>query len=193
MSQVTWYDFHLEFFKTYAFSDFRNAYLDLKWSGKVKPYMTKRLLINDRPSEYILKYNEVRNFVDDHLIANHPDSFYTAAKRKIFYKRPYTIRFFPQVIQARQKEILAEIKSILEKQKTDFFIILGPNYDQQKLDPADLNYLKMLFGQNRVFDCTGRNQWTNDYRNYYETSHYRPVVASAVLDSVYQHRTIKAD
>lgn len=185
MSELSWYQFHLEFFKTFAFSDFRNAFLDLKWSGKVKPYMKTQLIINDKPSYYQVKYNEIKNKGDDHLIATNPDSFYNARRLKIFYKRPEIPEIHKPIIGPYQKKLLQEIKGIFDKKNTNYRLVISPLYNQKKLSESDIQYLKQLFGEAFVFDFSGKNKWTEDYRNYYETSHYLPQVANAVLDSVY--------
>ena len=36
-----------------------------------------------------------------------------------------------------------------------------------KLNESDLIYLKDTFGEDNVFDFSGINEFTNDYRNYY--------------------------
>ena len=61
-----------------------------------------------------------------------------------------------------------------------------------KLNESDLIYLKDTFGEDNVFDFSGINEFTNDYRNYYEISHYRPHVARKILEIVYEISSTEA-
>jgi hypothetical protein len=45
--------------------------------------------------------------------------------------------------------------------------------------------LQKVFGNNNVFDYSGVNDYTNSIYNYYEASHYRPVVGRQILEAVY--------
>ena len=63
--------------------------------------------------------------------------------------------------------------------------MISPLYNKMKLHNEDLEYLKKVFGETNVFDFSGINKFTNDYRNYYESSHYRPHVAREILKIVY--------
>ena len=53
------------------------------------------------------------------------------------------------------------------------------------LYPEDEKALRAIFGDDCVFNFSGINKWTTDYHNYYEVSHYRPHVASEIMDSIY--------
>jgi hypothetical protein len=48
--------------------------------------------------------------------------------------------------------------------------------------------LSGIFGTERVFDFSGVNEFTTDFRNYYEESHYRPQVAREILKRIYEHK-----
>lgn len=61
-------------------------------------------------------------------------------------------------------------------------------YDQLKINEEDLEYLKTLFGDVNVFDFSGINKFTNDYKNYYEASHYRPHVTKEIMEKIYYHK-----
>ena len=81
--------------------------------------------------------------------------------------------------------MLQEIFDIFTKHKTNYKVIINPLYDQVKFNNQDLNYLIQLFGKDKVFDFSGVNKFTNDYKNYYETEHYRPTVANEVMKEIY--------
>jgi hypothetical protein len=57
-------------------------------------------------------------------------------------------------------------------------------FEQMNWNPKDLNFLKNLFGSN-LYDYSGINEFTNNKLNYYESSHFRPVVGDKILNSIY--------
>ena len=77
-----------------------------------------------------------------------------------------------------------EIKNILERNKTNYKIVLSPVYDQIKFSRQDKKILKTIFGAH-LYDFTGANFITNDIINWYETSHYRPNIADTILNIIY--------
>lgn len=182
MSGVSWLQFHLEFFRTFALTEFREAYFDLLWSGEVKPYMLVKAIFNNNPVAYDCKSNEVQNFIADDLLARNPKEFYKGVR---FPKRENSPMPYPATIGNNQLKLLHEISAIFKSHKTQYFIVINPLFDQRKLAATDLKKLKSIFGPDRVFDFSGKNRWTEPIQNYYEQSHYRPHVASAILDTIY--------
>lgn len=180
--------FHLEFLKTFFSNDFLIAYFDFKLSGQVKKYMKEKQLIDDISFSYNLKYNEIKYPVWDEMIKNHPSEFYTSERINKFYDRDSIQTFSPVVIEGKQEKMMREMDDIFKKHNTLVKIIINPLYDQEKLNPADLVMLKNIFGEGNVFDFSGINGFTNDYHNYYETSHYRPHIADSVMKTAYSAR-----
>lgn len=175
--------FHAEFIKAFMSFKFLYAYFDYKISGQVKPYMTEDNLIGNTESEADVLTNEVRFPSSEALISK--GLFYTEEKRKLFFKRDSIPNFSPPAIASNQKILLQEIAGIFKRHKTNCKIIISPLYDQIKLNRSDLDFLKVTFGGGQVFDFSGVNKFTNDYTNYYETSHYRPHVAREIMNIVY--------
>ncbi|GHV27502.1 hypothetical protein AGMMS4952_09290 [Spirochaetia bacterium] len=176
--------FHLSFIKAFLTPRFMIAYFDYKISGKVKNYMKKNSLLSDGQSHYDIKTNESSWSDFGKLIEN--GEYYTDERMKVFYSRDTTEQSdSPRVIYSQQEMMLTEIKDIFQKHKTNYKIIINPLYDQKKLNKHDLTYLELLFGKNNVFDFSGINEFTNDYTNYYEASHYRPRVSGEILKIVY--------
>ncbi len=176
--------FHFTFFKTYINPKFLVAFIDYKISGKIKPYMTKNKLINEKTFHYELLTNEIRSDVFDDLIEK--NQYFTEERMAVFYKRETKLQFHKKTIETPQEEILKSISSIFSKQKTEYKIIISPLYDQKKLNLDDLKFLEDVFGKKNVFDFSGINEFTEDYKNYYENSHYRPQVATAILNEIYK-------
>jgi hypothetical protein len=90
---------------------------------------------------------------------------------------------------ARIKEehlfMLKEIKRILVKNKTNYKVIISPLYEQTKLNKHDINILTSIFGLN-LYDYSGKNNFTENKLNYYETSHYIPSVGDSILQMIYK-------
>ena len=141
---------------------------------------------------YSRQNNELSYAVFDSIIAKNPDDYYIP-KMKIFYKRSPEQRIsIPSITNETQLKMLAHIKQIFDSHHTNFKIVISPLYRQLKMNPADLQFLRSLFGTENVFDFSGVNGFTNDYRNYYETSHYRPNVADSIMKIVYAKDKITA-
>lgn len=176
-------DFHKTFLKAFFNPKFMYAYFDFKITNKVKPYMKKEKLIDNTPYNYDKLTNEIKFDYFEELIQK--EKFYTEEKMNVFYERDSVAHSSKVYIKKAQKEILEDIKRIFLENKTNVKIIISPLYNQQKIALEDFNYLKATFGDNTIFDYSGINHFTNDYRNYYENEHYRPTVAAEILKDIY--------
>jgi len=172
--------YHATFLKAFLSYKFIFYYVEFKLSGKLKPYMVPTFY---RPIRYNAVTNEMSSDIVENELAN--GTYYTSERISNFYKRDTIQTFFKSCLKGSQKELLSEIASILKCNNTNYKIIINPCYDQKKLSTEDMHYLKTLFGDKNIFDFSGINSFTNNYQNYYETVHYRPHVANAILDSIY--------
>jgi hypothetical protein len=186
LSNQNMISFQLEFFKVFLSPKFFKAYLDFKISHQVKDYMKNDFLLSDLPYKYIEKNNEIQFENFDKQIHTDKSLYYNEKKMKVFYKRDSIQKFSQKVILETQYKMLSEISDILKKNKTNYKIIINPLYDQMKLNNDDILLLYRLFGKNNVFDYSGINFITNDYQNFYETSHYRPPIAEYIMKEIYK-------
>lgn len=178
-------EFHIANYKAFLTPDFLYAFLDYKLTDSVKPYMINNKLLLKNHITYNEITNEIRyDFLENEIKANH---FYTEAKRNEFYKRSTQIKDSKQVIHQDQLEILNNIASTLRDKNANVKVVISPLYDQKRINRNDLHSLERVFGQENVFDFSGKNSFTENYRNYYETSHYRPHIARAILKLVYKN------
>jgi hypothetical protein len=175
--------FHLCFIKAFFTPQFMIAYLDYKISNEVKDYMKKNLLLDDRHTHYELVSNEPSFPFAEELIEK--GEYYTPERMEVFFHRDSIQVFEDPVIGEKQKSMLTQMNDIFIKNNTNFKIIINPIYDQRKINEKDYLYLVSLFGQERVFDFSGINEFTNDYSNYYEENHYRPHIAKEILKRIY--------
>jgi hypothetical protein len=176
-------NFHKTFFFTFLSPKFLYAYFDYKITGVVKPYMKRNNILDDRPRTYDLLSNEIRYDYFENLI--NKNSYYTNERMTVFYERDTVQKISKQSIFENQEKILANIQAIFRKHNTNAKIIIGPLYNQESLNKKDLAYLKHLFGKENIYDFSGINKFTNDYRNFYENSHYRPHVAAEIMKLLY--------
>ena len=178
----SWIEYQTEFLKSFYVPRFLISYFDYKISGKFKGYMKQ--VMNDNIYDYDIEHNELfLNEVED-KIKSDSIGFYNK-KRKIFYERSVEEKLSLVIIKEEQELLLGQMAEILKKSNISFRIIISPLYDQKKISPIDKEYLMKLFGANRVFDFSGKNQFTIPLNHYYENSHYRPSVATQLMKISY--------
>lgn len=83
---------------------------------------------------------------------------------------------------------LYHIKSILERKGTDYYVVLTPAYcyTNPMVNLLDLEKLKAIFGDNRVWNFTGKNELTDDYNNFSDPNHFGQRVGWLMLEEIYR-------
>ncbi|MGN6616759.1 MAG: hypothetical protein ACTHJ5_06240 [Ilyomonas sp.] len=184
--------FQFEFLKAYFDTKFLKAYLDFKFSHKVKDYMEKGHLIDNIPITYNIAHNELRVDTIEQIIKINPEQYYKP-RMQIFYKRDSLTQESAAIIKREQLKLLRQIKAIFKAENTNYRIVISPGYDQLKFNSVDLQLLKKIFGAENVFDFSGKNKITENVYNFYEIYHYRPHVATYIMDSIYgKKRTVSS-
>lgn len=91
------------------------------------------------------------------------------------------------LITAAFEEKLCHIRTILERNHSDYYVVLTPAYcyTNPSVNPNDLDKLKGVFGDDRVFDFTGKNDMTEDYNNFSDPNHFGQRVGWMILEKVY--------
>jgi hypothetical protein len=178
--------FQSTFFKAYMSSPFIGYFYDYTWTGKYKSYMTGYL--ENRKIRYDTVTNEMKILDQEKEITETPDAYY-AKRSKIFYTRVRERTDSVERIQKPHLLLLMDIKRILEKNNTNYKIILSPLYEQVKFNPKDLEILESVF-PGHVYDFSGKNTFTDKVTNYYESAHFRPVVGDSILSIIYKDKTI---
>lgn len=175
--------FHAGFFGVFLNPKFAYAVADYKLSGKMKEYMIQGGMLSDEDFYYDYRHNEYRNTLYERQIKER--TYFSPKRLAVFSGTQHPDSVSPAVIGSKQKELLRSIRHIFAQHGTDYRIVISPLYDQIKISPADLAALKELFGTERVFDFSGANKYNADYHNYYEQSHYRPIVARDIMHKIY--------
>lgn len=173
------FTFQVEFIKAFLDLNFFKAYLAfVLFDKKLSP-------LNDIPWGYKCENNEIYFSHDEDLIAQNEEKFYKERK-EIFYKRDTIQQYSKSVITEIQLKMLNEIAEKLQEDKSNYKLIINPLYDQKKMEISDIEKLKFIFGQENIFDFSGKNDITNNVHNYYESSHYRHFIARNILDNIYK-------
>jgi hypothetical protein len=179
--------FQFTFLKTFLSHYFLIPYFFYKLNKPLPKFLDYPGIIEQR----VFWYNDVTNDITledvDEEIRRDPDAYY-AKESYVFYQRDSLNKYYYQpLIDEQRQKMLAEIKNIFDRNKTDFKLIIYPVYDQKYLAPADVKTLKNIFGAKNVYDYAGVNDITNNVRNYYELNHCRPHVGEKILKEIYRN------
>lgn len=183
MSEI---EFQYIYFKDFITPDYVMAYIDYKINDSVKTYMVQKGYFNLVKRNYTPQLNEGKYTVIEDMISKDPKLFYNSSRMPIFKRKSSLNKITPQVIKNSQKILLENINTIFKQNNTNFRIVISPLYDQKMLNPNDLEVLNSIFGKQNVFDFSGKNWITDNYMNYYESSHYRPHIADTIMSIIYK-------
>lgn len=176
--------FHWYNLKTFITPKFLAAYTDYSIFGVVRPYMLAESLLTEDMFLYDRETNECNFEPLERQISN--GQYFNQQRIRAFDGSQYPDSVSPSVIGDEQQVILDSIASLLLRHNTSLHIVISPLYNQIRFNPSDRKWLEDKFGTDHVHDFSGPNEWNADYRNYYETSHYRPHVANAILEQIYR-------
>lgn len=171
--------FYQRFFIAFLNPSFLKNYWKYKRTGDVGESGN---FLWDPGFEYDQKTGDIDYARYDREIAKDSVKFYTD-NASTFYERTPSVS--GKLTNADARTLLVRIKQLLDKHKTEFRIIVSPNYDMVQLHPEDLLYLKQLFGSENVFDFSGNNSITEKKGNYYEHKHFKPYIANQLMRDTY--------
>ncbi len=91
------------------------------------------------------------------------------------------------LIDENMKMQLKHIREIFDTCGTDFKIVITPGYcySYPAVSRQDLELLKSCFGEERVFNYTGKNPLTSDYNNYSDPNHFGLFVGWHIIEDIY--------
>ena len=91
------------------------------------------------------------------------------------------------LIDENMKTRLKHIREVFDKRGTDYRIIISPGYcySYPAISRQDLELLESVFGQERVFDYSGKNQLTADFNNYSDPNHFGLYVGWHIIEDIY--------
>jgi len=174
--------YHLTFFKAFLSPLFLKNFIVYKFTGKYDPSMEG--YVEHRKILYDTITNQAKILSQDAELAANPDAFYNK-RRKLFYARKGEHTDSVGMIKKDHIILLREVAEILKKHHTKYKVVISPLYDQIKFNPTDIKILKETFGNN-LYNFSGSNSFTDSYRNFYENSHYRPMIGDSILKIIYK-------
>ena len=73
------------------------------------------------------------------------------------------------------------------RHNTDYRIIITPGYRYQfpVISTLDLDLLRSVFGNDAVFDFSGREDMTSDYNNFSDPNHFGSRIGWQIIEEVY--------
>jgi hypothetical protein len=186
ISGETYLEYYKFFFLAFIQPNFLKSYYEWSKTHKFNQnsmalYMWNEHFTYDKVTGDIF-YSEY-----DSLRAALGDKYYTDLRKDVFYTRD-TVAVKQKVkviLSVNTIALLHHIKDIFDKHKTDYRIIINPNYDQIAMSSPDLDTLKAIFGTPLVTNYSGINSITNDMHNYYEFKHHLPTVADSLMNIAY--------
>lgn len=160
------------------------SYFDYSIFRTYRDYMEGIVLNNKYP--YINNSNNCDIWYgNEEEIKNDSLNYYFSLKQKgVFYDRPLN-NYKKCTITELEVEQLKSIKHIFSLHKTEYKIIISPNYDQIILEKEQVELLENVFGKENIYNYSGKNRLTESIGNYYEDSHYRPNIANEILRDIY--------
>jgi hypothetical protein len=183
ISGESWMSFQRAFLDAYFSNSFLLKDLHYRLTSRLVPYTQDVLDSRVVTADPIT--NDLIFTSDEASIREQGEDYFTPPR---FYRRKANPPDRVPAIGEEQERMLRQMRALLERQHSDFEIVISPLYDQRRLARTDLDTLCAVFGAERVHDFSGANEFTSDVHNYYETSHYRPRVARAILEQLYQRR-----
>ena len=111
-----------------------------------------------------------------------------AAFMRDYANNPYvTLPESESVIDKPMIEILNHIKSLFDRNGTNYRIIVTPAYGYQypAITNEDLLILQTVFGEEFVFDFSQRQDITLDYHNFSDPNHFGLNIGWQMLEEIY--------
>lgn len=184
VSKSSYSKYYLTFLEASLDPKFIISYIDYSIFRKYRKYM-KLFIVRD---EIKPKFNPINCDYSpgyDEVIRVDSIGYY---KKLInngeFYDRPVEKKWKCEITDL-EIEQLKSIKNIFSKHNTKYTIIISPAYDQIPLEDEQLELLNKIFGKENIFNFSGKNKYTENISNHYESWHYKPIVANDIMRIIY--------
>jgi len=178
-----WWDFNYKYFRSFASYAYFASYIPWRLTG-VKHDYTDAHLFEPQPIKYDRTINEETIPEWDYMIENDSASFYsvynvvTPEPGKPFHR-------LDNILSDQVKEDLAAIAGILKRRGSHAKVIVAPALDLGMLSEEDDLFMRQTFGD-AYHNLTGEfREELSDAGNFYDNTHYRPVLAVKHLRMVY--------
>ncbi len=182
ISKRTWIAFHTDHIKQLLHTRYMiPGCIDFRLFGKQREYM--KGFFGMSADELNPINNDWKPNSENEILA---DSVSYYSKGREFYERPSIQQYNDEVIFEEELNRLEMIKKIFDKHQTNYKIVIGPLYDQIKMNEKDLRKLQSVFGSENVYDYAGINDITDSKYNYAnDVWHFRKRTANRILTEIY--------
>lgn len=168
--------FHVAHFRAYLNENFFPYFIESFWKGKwIDPHSSKAFdAIEYSYEPYTCQVGEVGKDKQD--MYHGGDSIVISVSESPVLE---------QLINERQKFLLAEIRDMLEEEGCDYRIILDPLSDQRTYCESDMLFLYTIF-RGHLYDYSGKNVLSENPSNYRDPGHYHSGIARQIMNEIYQ-------
>jgi hypothetical protein len=163
-------DFHLRAFGFYLSDFYFIKYLDYNLFHIHRPYM-EGVISNIAPI-YLRKVKEPRK---DSLTEPRLSDFYGNRSEVVDDTR----------LDKGDIALLKAVKKILARHQTRIILLFPPNQQIKKMNPQVVAKVKEIFGQDDVFDFTGKNPFIHEEGDFLDDVHFKPIVARRILNHIH--------
>lgn len=182
--------FLLSYYKYYINNFNFVKLMDYQITGEFKPYMAG-IITNPKRDANIMETTETDHLTNEFYLNGLESEISTNGFYKYYlnhakeFKRAKRISKKQPILGEEDVESLESIKEMLDASRTNYKIILAPDYNKVSVSGSSVKQLKEIFGAAHVFDFSGNNSITSDSTNFYESTHFRPLVGRYILEKVY--------
>ncbi len=176
--------YYFTFFRAQIYFKFLIAYIDYSMFKTQRDYMGVLL----RTDEYPHKINDINCDMwysyDVHIKKDSLKYYNQLIDKGVFYNRPILKHDSCDITNPEISQ-LKQIKELFIRHNTKYIIVISPVYDMIHMEKEQLKLLYQIFGEENVYNFSGKNKFTEHISNYYDESHYKPPVANEILKIIY--------
>lgn len=185
LSGESYIDYHITFFR--AFYNPKLVLSLFKYLFESESEKSRNILFR---SSSRITYDKMNNHIEligiQQRIQTDSVSYYQSLEKEFsqalsISKSEYKPRIGREILSK-----LIEIQSILDNSETDYKVVISPLWSKLKIHPDDLKVINSIFKAENVFDFSGKNQFTSNQSNYYESSHFKESVGKKILKIIYK-------
>lgn len=164
-----------------------------KWISSIKQYFNHSVV--EFPADTISNDWVTDNRNTDFSIQPQKDSlrFCSARTRTVFLneikgKSDADLNESKPLIVGTFLSQLNHIKDVFDKHCTNYRIVISPAYcyNHPRINAIDLKILQDIFGKEKVFDYSGKNDITTDYNNFSDPNHFGQSVGWQIIENIYK-------
>lgn len=167
-----------------------------QWIASVKRYLRPKMVVF--PADTISNDWNLPDRIPNRMVDySHPmpqDSLYAMSDlsrenflRKIERKSDADLVETKPLITQAMIERLNHIKAVFDKHHTNYIILISPAYcyTNPSINKKDLKAIQSIFGEDRVYDYSGKNEYTSDYNNFSDADHFGLNVGWHIIENIY--------